>query len=153
LPIKRSSGGMVSNDEILKRQLEKKAVEDAVIVENLVNNPLYFGAIGNGTFLEGLTLRDSLRGMENQLHRWGRDDLKLNVAEIMKGFGSIPLFEGISTISGSEYKRREATVDRSGIIRDLVLDTMKSGNRLEVGKLPNLGGCKLIRVNRLFSMP
>lgn len=125
LPIKRATGGMVTEDEIIKKQLEKKLEEDANTVAKLVNNPLWYGAIGHGTGLEGLTGRDALRGMENQLRIWGREDLTPSVAEIMKSIGGTALFEGLGT--SINLDKRMAAGERKNIVRDLVLEKMQAG--------------------------
>jgi hypothetical protein len=139
LPQKFASGGLVSEDEILKKLAEKKAEDDVRIIGEMTNNVPYWTSVAAGgmTTTEHVTPAMTLSTMVHSLERWRRKDLIPALSQIMKSRedyeqAAEPLRNSSFNIAdrpfGSEIK---AKMDKGSVrfftTRDLVLEKLKAG--------------------------
>jgi tape measure domain-containing protein len=111
LPIKRASGGLVSDDELMKKLAKKKGDDDANIVAYLLDRYDFY------SYDSGANTRDPTRALRNMLaalHISGRDDLKEYVIEAMPNDWN---------------KNMDAFLAR----KDLILEKIKSGETVKAG--------------------
>ena len=138
LPIKRAGGGLVSEDEILKKLAEKKAADDAELVGTMLNNYSYYEWIAKGGTFGGGRAGTSrvTSAMTETLWSWGRRDLAPYVVEGMKSMAGFDTLVGPGGSSfsmsdragGAEQQDKlDKLGDRFNVTKSLIYDKIKAG--------------------------
>jgi tape measure domain-containing protein len=121
LPIKRASGGFVSNTEIADAVEKKKREGDAEIVGTLLNNITWYKAVGGGS--------NALQAMQETLHKMGKDYLISAVAEGMTYANSAKGYQHTdNSLLDTQHDRKSAEGSARFIAaKDLIMEKIKSG--------------------------
>jgi tape measure domain-containing protein len=116
--IKRAAGGSVGYD--LEEELRKKKDErDKVAVFTLLNNPIFFGTTGIGTFSSSLLQQNARKMLEGV-----RPDVVGRALDVINNSKFEDTYTGNSILNYQRMKANLATQDKIDVLREHIFDPL-----------------------------